>query len=236
MANPDPSRPIDASALTGPLVPRRFARAWLIGECIGLYLLIPVLLWLEREDFARRIVPSLVLLAAVFTVLLLIDPAFDRNRLWNTRDLRSGLVRMLRVLVPSALILLALTWWLRPELFLRLPRADLQLWSTVMILYPLLSVYPQEILFRTFFCHRYRGLFTSSNAMVAASAVAFGLAHLFFENWLAPLLSTAGGWLFARTYLRSRSTLQASLEHGLWGDVIFTVGLGWYFYGGSIGR
>jgi membrane protease YdiL (CAAX protease family) len=95
-------------------------------------------------------------------------------------------------------------------------------------------VYPQELIFRTYLFHRYRALFGSDRALVAASAVAFGLAHLFFANWWAPLLSTAGGWLFARTYLRTRSTLQATVEHGLWGDVVFTVGLGWYFYGGSI--
>lgn len=236
MTRSAPPRGLAASALTGPLVPRRFARAWLASEFVGLYVLIPLLLWFERENFAQRIIPSLVVLAAVFTALLLADPAFDRNRLWNTRELRPGLVRMVRVLVPSALILVLLTWWLRPELFMRLPRENPQLWLMVMIAYPLLSVYPQEIIFRAFFFHRYRGLFAAPDTMVAASALAFGFAHLFFANWLAPLLSTAGGWLFARTYLRSRSTLQASLEHGLWGDVIFTVGLGWYFYGGSIGR
>jgi membrane protease YdiL (CAAX protease family) len=105
-----------------------------------------------------------------------------------------------------------------------------------MILYPLLSVYPQELIFRPFLFHRYRDLFPEQWMMVLVSGLTFGLAHIFFENWIAPILSVIGGLLFARTYQKSNSTLQAALEHGLWGDLIFTIGLGWYFYGGSIGH
>ena len=47
-------------------------------------------------------------------------------------------------------------------------------------------------------------------------------------------MTAVGGYLFARTYARSESTLMVSLEHALWGDFLFTVGLGWYFWGGSI--
>ena len=105
----------------------------------------------------------------------------------------------------------------------------------VMVFYPVFSVYPQELIFRAFLFHRYRPLFGSTRNLVIVSAVAFGLAHLFFANLLAPLLSAVGGWIFARTYARSDSTLQATIEHALFGCFLFTVGLGWYFYGGSIG-
>ena len=91
----------------------------------------------------------------------------------------------------------------------------------------------QELIFRTFFFHRYRRLF-GPVGLVVASGIAFGVAHLFFNNWIAPVMTTVGGMLFALTYRQSRSTLQACLEHALWGDFLFTIGLGWYFYGGSI--
>jgi membrane protease YdiL (CAAX protease family) len=71
--------------------------------------------------------------------------------------------------------------------------------------------------------------------MVIFSGVAFGLAHAVLANWIAIVLSTLGGLIFAATYARTRSTLMAALEHGLWGDFVFTIGLGWYFYGGSVG-
>ncbi len=220
--------------LRGPLLPRRGARLVLATEFTALYVVVPIGLWFAREHFASMIVPTLLALAAVFTVILLTDRRFDRRRLWNAQAFGDGLRRILRILVPSTVVLTVLTWWLEPELFVRFPRETPRMWLAVMLAYPLLSVYPQELIFRTFLFHRYRALFPGDRALVAASALAFGLAHLFFANWLAPVLSTAGGWLFARTYLRSRSTLQATVEHGLWGDVIFTVGLGWYFYGGSI--
>jgi hypothetical protein len=70
--------------------------------------------------------------------------------------------------------------------------------------------------------------------MVIASGVSFGLAHLFFANWIAPLLSSVGGILFAITYAQTSSTVLVSIEHAIWGNFIFTIGLGWYFYGGSI--
>jgi hypothetical protein len=33
---------------------------------------------------------------------------------------------------------------------------------------------------------------------------------------------------------KSGSALMAGIEHGIWGDFLFTVGIGWYFYSGSI--
>jgi hypothetical protein len=42
--------------------------------------------------------------------------------------------------------------------------------------------------------------------------------------------ATLGGLMFAATYERRRSTLLVSIEHGLYGDFIFTVGLGGLFY------
>ena len=39
-----------------------------------------------------------------------------------------------------------------------------------------------------------------------------------------------GGWLFARRYQRTRSLLTVSVEHALYGVLIFTIGLGDLFY------
>lgn len=62
----------------------------------------------------------------------------------------------------------------------------------------------------------------------------FFLAHMLYGNWLAPVLSAFGGLLFAFRYSRSRSTIIAAIEHGLWGNYLFTVGYGWFFYSGAI--
>ena len=102
-----------------------------------------------------------------------------------------------------------------------------------MVLYPLLSVYPQELFFRAFFFHRYRRLFGQGMATVVASALLFGFVHIVFGNWISILLSSVGGMLFARTYFHSGSLALTCIEHALYGNFIFTIGLGEFFFHGT---
>jgi hypothetical protein len=46
-------------------------------------------------------------------------------------------------------------------------------------------------------------------------------------------MTTAGGLLFARDYARHRSLSLTCLEHSLYGCLIFTIGLGRFFYTGA---
>ncbi|MGD8563152.1 MAG: CPBP family intramembrane metalloprotease [Desulfarculaceae bacterium] len=103
-----------------------------------------------------------------------------------------------------------------------------------MLLYPLLAAYPQEIIFRGFFFERYQRLFSNDYKMLIVSALSFGLSHAMYGNWLAPVLAALGGILFGYRYLRSGSLALAGLEHGLWGNLLFTSGWGWFFYSGAI--
>lgn len=54
------------------------------------------------------------------------------------------------------------------------------------------------------------------------------------QNWLAVAMTMAGGGLFAWRYDRSRSLAAVWVEHALWGCLIFTIGLGRYFYLGAV--
>lgn len=213
--------------------PRR--RLWLTLEMVVLFGMVPLSLWFVRGTFSRWILPALLGAGALCFLWLWRDPSFDRRRLWGTRQHFRGIGSSLVAgVLPAVIVLAVLTWRFRPDLFLVFPREETRLWLLVMLLYPLLSVYPQEVIFRTFFFHRYAPLFRRETPLVVASATSFALAHVFFANWVAPLLTLAGGLLFANAYARTRSTLRCSIDHSLWGDILFTVGLGWYFYGGSI--
>ncbi len=165
---------------------------------------------------------------------LLLDPTFPRHQLWNAAGTKRGLRWMLIRFAVGAALLTAATAIFEPDLFLRLPRERTGLWIAIMCFYPIFSVYPQEIIFRTFFTQRYAAALGSNAALVIVGAAAFGWAHVIFGTTLAVLLSALGGLLFMTTYLRTKSTLAASIEHALYGDLLFTVGLGWYFYSGSI--
>ena len=112
-----------------------------------------------------------------------------------------------------------------------LVRHSPQNWAILMVLYPLLSALPQEVLFRVFLFRRYALLFPSPMAQVFASSVVFAFAHIIFASALTVLLSFIGGLLLSHTYLRSRSLWLVSIEHAVLGDLIFTVGLGaWFTY------
>lgn len=212
----------------------RNLRIYLALELTALFIVVPILLYVFRQQVGRVVIPGIWLVTLPPLILLLRDRTFHRRRLWNAEELWPRFRQSLILFVPAALFLTIVFALVEPERFLAFPRQNPKLWLVVMLAYPLLSVYPQELIFRPFIFHRYRPLFPRTGAMIAVSGILFGIAHLFFGNWIAPVLSTVGGILFARTYARTGSTLQASLEHALWGDFLFTVGIGWYFYGGSI--
>ncbi len=102
-----------------------------------------------------------------------------------------------------------------------------------MILYPLVSVTAQEVMYRVFFFHRYRVLFAGDpQAGIVLNAVLFSFSHIIFQNVTTLIISFLGGLLFAWRYQSSRSYWALVLEHALYGNLIFTVGLGRYFYTG----
>lgn len=138
----------------------------------------------------------------------------------------------LRFAVLAPLIALA-TWLAFPDMFLSLPRQRPLFWAAIMVFYPLLSVWPQEMLYRAFLFHRFAALFRGERAMIAVSAIAFGFAHIIFLNWIAIAMTAAGGLLFARDYARHGSLRLTCLEHSLYGCLIFTIGLGRFFYTGA---
>ncbi|TXD47661.1 CPBP family intramembrane metalloprotease [Polaribacter sp. IC073] len=101
-----------------------------------------------------------------------------------------------------------------------------KLWIFILLFYSLFSVYPQELLYRTFFFKRYKELFKSESLFIFINALLFSLAHLFFKNTLVLLLTFIGGILFAFTFKKTKSTLLVSIEHSIYGCWLFTVGMG----------
>lgn len=138
--------------------------------------------------------------------------------------------------VVAALATLAMTLWLIPSRLFSFPRGNTEMWIIVMIAYPLVSAIPQEIVFRVLFFERYGGLFPGVRLAILANAGLFGLAHLFYGNWPAVVLTVIAGGIFAWAYAERRSFGLACLLHALGGQIVFTVGLGVYFFHGAIGR
>jgi membrane protease YdiL (CAAX protease family) len=181
------------------------------------------------------LLPALWILAAVCLGFLLRSSGFDRSRLWNADRLGPRLRRALLPVAIAAPILFVLTWLIVPDHWFGLVRRRPGLWLAIMVLYPVLSAYPQGIVYRVFIHHRYRGLFGERGGVVLAGAIAFTMVHVIFMNPVAPLLTLVGGALFAWTYERTGSSLVATLQHAAFGCLLFTSGLGGFFYYGAVG-
>lgn len=113
----------------------------------------------------------------------------------------------------------------RPSLFC-VPINNTKLWLIILGVYTFISVWPQEIIYRTFFFARYGDLFKDKRLLILVNAIVFCLAHLLLKNVLVLVLTFVGGLLFAWTYHKHKSTIMVSIEHALYGNWLFTVGMG----------
>ena len=204
-------------------------------ELLALYLVAPA-------AYARwgleLVSPIPVVLAAALGAWLTLraDPTFDRSELWRASAVRAALPGIgVRVLV-GGVSLVGLVFAVAPETFLDFPRQQPVLWAFVMIAYPVFSVYAQELLWRTFFFHRYAPIL-SDRFLWVASGLLFGFMHVVFRHWIAVAATLVGGFFFAWSYRRHRSLAAVCVEHALFGCLLFTIGLGTYFYSGAaLGR
>ncbi len=203
----------------------RGARAARLMEMVALFGAIPVALAIYGPRWA---LPVLFVATPLCLAVLCKDASFPRENL--LRPPPPGALRWvtLRAAAISGVSALGMGW-LDPSHAFGLVRERPWLWLLVVFAYPVLSVVPQEIVFRSFFLHRYKPSLGSEAAAVAGSGVAFAIAHVVLRNWLAVALTLVGGLLFARTYLRTRSLPAVAWEHALYGIALFTIGLGRYF-------
>lgn len=128
---------------------------------------------------------------------------------------------------------LAVMRWTQPGFLPNLTPERLRFLVLLWCLYPLLSALPQELIFRSLFFHRYAGLFPSMQHALVANAALFSLAHLMYWSWVVALMTFAGGWIFAHVYLR-RGFPAVWMLHGIAGNMLFTVGMGRYFWSGNV--
>jgi len=180
-------------------------------------------------------IPLLILFSLICLLILIRDPGFDNRQLiqlgaWKKR-VRPMLVRLLLL----CLLIGGLTVGVAPELLFAFPRSHPVIYLFFLMLYPILSVYPQGLTHRAFLLHRYRSLFPGYWSAIFVSAAAFSFLHIAFQNPIALVLTFIGGILFAKTYLDSGSLMLSAGEHALYGIFVFTIGLGRYLYLGMLG-
>lgn len=203
---------------------------WL--EFAAFYILAPTALYflLPYIDLYLAIGITMV----IGLILLHFTEGYQWRHLWDWRSLRGLGPTLLWTSILTAVVLTAMTLWIVPDRFLWMPQERPIMWLAILALYPWFSVLGQEIVFRPLFFYRYGHLFPSDTARIVVNAIVFAAAHLFFQNWIAPLMTLGGGLLFAWVYQRSQSFPAVFLMHWIAGGLVFTLGLGRFFYHGAI--
>jgi hypothetical protein len=213
--------------------PRLVRRIWLVTELVLFFIGVPILMRWAIHDLHIPLFLVLQPILLGFVLYLLWDDTFHvRRELLRGFHPRHLLWMSATFVLVGGAITFA-TAELYPWRFLAMPSLRPELWLIIIAAYPILSVIPQELVFRTFFFHRYGPLFGDWKwAGVAVNALLFGFAHIIFDNWIAVAGSAAVGAILAYRYWVTRSFWAVWLEHALYGCLVFTVGLGHFFFTG----
>ena len=164
----------------------------------------------------------------IYLVVLLKDKNFDKKRLW-LNNFKNWLPIFLRIFIFFILSIAYMLIFNPGSLFI-IPRQNPLLILLIIVFYPAWSVYPQELIYRSYFYHRFSSFIRNEKLLILINAVLFSYSHIIFKNWIAIILAFFGSLLFSYTYRKSNSLLVTSVEHALYGNIIFIVGLGEYFY------
>lgn len=202
-------------------------------EFLLIFIVLPVTIVCTKPTGAIFII--LWLLAALcMETLKHYHNGWDLKSDWNMPGFTRGAFYIIvGRFIPLALGLVWLTKMLQPEQLFLLPAQKPFLWLIIMLIYPVLSILPQEIIYRSFFMRRYTPLLRDPAHVRIVCALVFGWMHIIMFNWVAMVLSTIGGLLFADTYQRTKSLAAVCFEHALYGCFVFSVGLGFFFYHGN---
>lgn len=199
-----------------------------------IFIVLPLLGFTLRAYLANWLIPALIILMSVCCMLLLADPQFKRFRLTSLGQFSAVKRRLFSFFFIGALFSGVFYSIMNQGNWFVMPRTSLNDWLLLLVLYPLLSVLPQELIFRTYFFHRYKRIMPHKTVRIFTSAFVFALAHVVYANWVAVLLAFLGGLLFSYTYAQSRSTFVCVIEHSLWGLWMFTLGVGQYLDAGAL--
>lgn len=202
-----------------------YSNIYMILEFLFFYVFVPFIA-IRFLDGWLKVIP-LLLIALFFFAILRNDPEFDERVLYrlNKQHLRRSLPRILII----SILLIWFTYWIFPDLFFKYPLEDFDDYVITLFLYPLVSVIPQELVYRVYFFHRYKKIVPEKYLLMLSNAIIFGLTHWIYGNWVAPIATFLVSWIFIFTYLKSKSLLNVSLEHYIYGFIMFTVGFGYFF-------
>ncbi len=205
-----------------------YKAVWLWIEFILLFIGVPLLILFD----IGIIHPSSLVLPVLIGIIIYLR----RNSEFKTRDLiRFGVHRKELFKHGIAIILVALTMFLvlfffdRDNLF-NLGRANWQILLVLCFFYPVFSAYGQEVIYRLFLFNRYKYIFKEDKRLVWASSIVFSFVHIVYYSHVSIILTLLLGLYLSKVYVKTKSVLLTAILHGIYGNLVFIIGLGQYFW------
>jgi membrane protease YdiL (CAAX protease family) len=212
--------------------PSEGRRIRLLMEFATLFVAAPVAMRIAVYDYGVPLFYALPPVLLGFAAFLFLDSSFSLGRELNRRISHATLNSILTIFAAGCAVVGVIVAASMPERLFALAAERPGKWLKIMTLYPFTSVLAQECVYRVFLFHRYGPLFRNRSSLILTNGLVFGFGHILFRNWIAVVGSFIVGILLAWRYERTRSFWAVYLEHVLWGWLVFTIGLGVYFFTG----
>jgi len=180
-------------------------------ELFIVFVLVPVSFALTYPVWIKMIIGILGFLYIIYVLLKVEKNKFKMAPNLNWKAFWKRILLHLLIIIVVTTVYVYITD--KTQLF-NVMLYNSKLWVFILFFYSLFSVYPQELIYRTFFFQRYQELLKSDWLFILINAALFSLAHIFFKNALVMVLTFLGGILFALTFKKTKSC---------W---LFTVGMG----------
>ena len=197
-----------------------------IFEIIIFFITIPLLLIPINSNITMFTTLSIVALCCFFYLKYKKINLFKKSDLKFDRYFKEIFYKTIIVTI----LILIFSYFFDKEKFLNLPLSHFFLWLFILVLYPILSAFPQEIIYRKFFFERYDKLFKNKKILIIINAFLFSFAHIIYLNPIVIIFTFIGGLLMAISYSQHKSLFKVSVEHGIYGNIVFSSGLCNYFY------
>jgi uncharacterized protein len=176
--------------------------------------------------------PSLILLPILAGLILyfIIKEDFNLKSLIHLDVPKKIIWKNIGLVLLTGVFLTGMVYLFTPENLFNLPRKNPETWLLLFFLYPVFSAYSQEVIYRTFLFTRYKILFRNSYILILISGITFGFMHIVYYHPLSMVLTLIAGIYLAWIYKKTRSVLFAAILHAMLGILVFTIGLGEYFW------
>ena len=195
-----------------------------IIEMFILFIVVPGILALSVTVVLKL---SSVILALLYVGFV----TYKERKLFNfkvkfKKASKGYIIRTSVVFILIILLGIGIIQFVNPDLLWSVVRQKPMLWFVILFVYAFLSVIPQELVYRGFFYNRYQSLFSNKQLFAVINVICFSWCHVFLLNIWVMLITVLGGILFVYTYEKEKSIFWTVVEHSLYGNLVFTLGLG----------